>query len=235
MNRSRWWKLTLTAVLLAGLTSGCTVLRTPYEKAKIAENGGQVKKKQEGEGAGQASGGENKEQSGGKGGGADQKDEDKKKTESKANTKATPRPKNDPLTILQEKTDDKNPHLMYSQTMSSEVSQLEGIVSSTILLDEEHNAYVAIYTGEKQKYDRDAPKETNEKLKVKTEGDISSKLQGRISKKLRELDPLVDTVYITDNPAHAASFQRYALSITNGGAATMNTQALAEHIEDIWK
>jgi hypothetical protein len=241
MNRSRWIALTLTAVLFAGTTSGCTVLRTPYEKAKIAENGGQVKKKQEGQGSDQSSGGEDKKQSGGKGGGngqgdeSKQQDETRKKEESQAKTTAKPRPVNDPLTALQERTDDKNAHLLYSKTMSSEVSQLEGVVSSTILLDEEHNAYVAIYTGDKQKYDRDAPKETNEKLKVKTEGDISPKLQERISKKLRELDPLVGVVHITDNPAHAASFQRYALTITNGGAATLNTQALAEHIEDIWK
>lgn len=242
MNRSRWLRLTLTAVLVASMTSGCTILRTPYEKAKIAENGGQVKKKQEGQGSDNSSGGENQQQSGGKGrGGGAKKAENKKKAEGKkkeksqASTSSTPRKQNDPLTILQEKTDDKNPHLLYSQTMSTQVSQLEGVVGSTILLDEEHNAYVAIYTGEKQKHDRDAPKESNEKLKIKTEGDIPKKLQERIAKKIRSIDPLVGVVHITDNPSHAESFRRFATAITNGGAAKLNTQALAEHIEDIWK
>ncbi|MBL0386610.1 YhcN/YlaJ family sporulation lipoprotein [Tumebacillus sp. ITR2] len=235
--KKSWIALTLAALLVAGTTSGCTVLRTPYEKQKIAENGGQVKKKQEGQGSDQSSGGEDKKQSGGKGesGGDTATTQSKQEKKDKAKIESTPRKQNDPLAILQEKNDDKNPHLLYSQTLSSEVSQLEGIVSSTVLLDEEHNAYVAIYTGEKQKYDRDAPKETNEKLRVQTEGDITKKKQESISKSLRKMDPLVNTVYITDNPSHAESFNRYANQISKGGAGSMNTQALAEHIQDIWK
>ncbi|KEO82152.1 hypothetical protein [Tumebacillus flagellatus] len=243
--KKSWIALTLSALLVASTTSGCTVLRTPYEKQKIAENGGQVKKKQEGQGSDQASGGEDKKQSGGKGGGGattqskeekkDEKKEEKKEDKKEDKVQTLERKPNDPLAILQEKNEEKNPHLLYSQTLSSQISQLEGVVGSTVLLDEEHNAYVAIYTGDKQKYDRDAPKTNNEKMRVKTEGDIPQKQQAAISKKLRQLDPLVGTVYITDNPAHAESFNRYANQIAKGGAGTLNTQALAEHIQDIWK
>lgn len=231
MKRSQWWAVILVTVLCTGTASGCTILRTPYEKQKIAENGGQVKKKNEGQGSDQSSGGENKKESGGKGGGgAEVKQKQKERVESESTKK-----RNEQLSALQEKTEDQNPHLLYSKTLSSQVSQLEGVEGGTVLFDEEHNAYVAIYSGDKPKRSGEMPKGSNDLLRVKTEGNIPAKLQEQIAKKLRVLDPLVGTVYLTDNPEHAQSFQRYANQIAKGGAGTMNTQALAEHIQDIWK
>ncbi|MGB8956010.1 MAG: hypothetical protein WCC10_11590 [Tumebacillaceae bacterium] len=131
---------------------------------------------------------------------------------------------------------DKTPKLSYEQQLSAAVSQLEGVGGATVLLDDEHRAYVAISSdpNAKRKYD-DKPIEENTKYKVKTEGDIPATVQERIAVKLRAMDSQIGLVNITDDPHHADTLQRYAVKAAEGKADDVNAQALADHIQDIWK
>ncbi|MFD2171704.1 hypothetical protein [Tumebacillus lipolyticus] len=61
MSRTRWVALALTVALLSGATTACSILRTPYERQKIQEKGGSLKKKAAAEAE--------KEKESGKGGG----------------------------------------------------------------------------------------------------------------------------------------------------------------------
>ncbi|MCX7569897.1 YhcN/YlaJ family sporulation lipoprotein [Tumebacillus sp. DT12] len=285
--------LGLAVVMLSATLSGCGVMRTPYERAKIQEQGGTAKKKEEG---GEAKGGE-----GGKGSdvtsasaGPKQKAEAKKKAEDKkpstpgraetmaekrervkgqgliyvlpdmrpepnvAGTaedkpKALPKPKSNYKAESQNKLKpgpsetltakdkpekilaDQKPHLLYNAYISGEVSKVEGVESSTVLIDDEHNAYVSLSTGNEKKSEsgEKPPVKKNESLKVRSEGEIQEDLQEKVATKVRSLDPLVETVHITNNPEHVKSFSRYATQITKGDI-NLNTHALAEHIQDIW-
>ena len=131
---------------------------------------------------------------------------------------------------------DKTPKLSYEQQLSAAVSQLEGVGGATVLLDDEHRAYVAISTdpNAQRKYD-DKPIEENTEFKVKIEGDIPVAVQERIADKLRALDRQIGLVNITDDPHHVDTLQRYAVKAAEGKPDDLNAQALAEHIQDIWK
>lgn len=133
--------------------------------------------------------------------------------------------------------EDKTPHLLYSQTLSTEVAKVEGVVGGIVLLDDHHRAYVAVNSeaGSEKEKEGDKKIRENKKLSVKTEGKVPPPMSEAIAKTLRKADPLVADVNITSDPGHVKSFQRYATQISTGEVSQLNTQALAEHIEDIWK
>ena len=239
--------LALTLLLMSNATlSACNTLRTPYERQKIAENGGTAKKESD-KGSDAGGGGEGE---GGKGAGGEKKGEDEAKTQQKqadkekvspkrAETKGErrERKKGQGVLYLAPKTlEDQTPKLAYEQKLSSAVSQLAGVGGATVLLDEEHRAYVALSTEPDAKSNDDAlPIEQNPQYNVKTEGDIPKDVQERIAVKLRQLDGQIGLVQITSDPHHADTIERYAQNEAQGANNDMNTQALTEHIQDIWK
>jgi hypothetical protein len=272
MRAKKGIALGLVLLLAAGSATACTSLRTPYERTKMAENGGAVKKQDEGGGDKKKGG-----QGGGEGGkgsdaGASSAPKEDKVGQAKA-AEAKKKPSqpgraetvgekeerlkgqgllylgNQKLGIEQpgrtkpqemKKADESKPtegaDLAYHKKMSVEVAKLEGVDSATVLLDTKHNAYVALTAA-----DTEAPKgddqpavKSNDKLKVKTEGNVSQSVQEKIAEKLRSMDSEVGTVNITANPNHVKSFQRYTTDLQNGETG-IKTQALSDHIQDIWK
>jgi hypothetical protein len=251
--------LGLTLLVMSSQLSACNFLRTPYERQKIAENGGIAKKKEkDGEGAAEGSGGE-KEGEGQKKGEDKKKKEDKEKVDpTRAETKGERRerlkgqgilyvmPKNvkeegsepgklDKSDRLLSKAEEKEPHLLYNKWLSTEVSTLEGVATGTVLLDDHHQAYVGIVTSAAGVRGDEAVQGFDKQQNVKTEGKISKALQAKVASTLRKSDPLIGTVHITSDPEHVQSLQRYAARYEKGATEDLHSQALAEHIEDIWK
>ncbi|ASS76308.1 hypothetical protein CIG75_16045 [Tumebacillus algifaecis] len=74
MRLSKWVALALSIAVSTTSLSACGMLRTPYERQKIQEMGGSVKKKNEAEAAGADSGGGS---AGGEGGGKEKKESPK--------------------------------------------------------------------------------------------------------------------------------------------------------------
>jgi hypothetical protein len=213
----------LALLLAAGSATACSSLRTPYEREKMAESGGKAKKaKQQTSTPGRAETvGEKEEREKGQGL-LYMANRQMAKMESQEEGKPAKVLEEDPL------------HLLYNVEMSSEVAKLEGVESATVLLDDEHNAYVALEGGMKAKSDEKSAVQNNDKLNVKTEGEIPKTLQEKIASKIRDIDPLVKTVHITSDPGHVNSFRRYATQLSKGETVNMNTHALAERIQDIW-
>lgn len=221
MRASKWLAGTLAVFLLSGTLTGCTMLRTPYEQQKMKEEAGKKKPAEEGEG-----GGEKKEAEGGDAAEmAGKPDEDKAKDKEKSNVTETRE--------LPRAMEEKYPRLLYNQQLSTVVSQVEGVTSATVLLDDEHKAFVSLTAPDVKAEEMEV--EENEKLHVKTEGEIPQKTQEKIAKSLRKSDPLIEEVYITNNPRHVENFNRYATRSLKGDVDDNRSKALAEHIQDIWK
>lgn len=235
MRASKWLATVLAVLVASSAVSGCTSLRTPYERQKMKEAGGETKKKKEGEGE-KKKGEEEKKSGAAEISGKPEQDKEKKTKEGKAETKAQREERKKGqgiLYVIPHKLQDTAPKLMYSKSLSEVVSQSEGVANGTVLLDEEHNAYVAI-SAPNTKAD-EITVEENKALNVKTEGEIPKPLQEKVATNLRKADSLVDTVYITNNPRHAEDFNRYAEKAMKDDINDVRSKALAEHIQDIWK
>lgn len=244
MRLGKMMLLALSVVLVSNTLSACNFLRTPYERQKINENGG-VAKKASDEGSDAGGGGKGEGGKGATGGPKDGKAEIKKKEDrekashDRAETKGErkERMKGQGVLYYAPKTlKDETPKLSYEPKLSAAVSQLEGVGGATVLLDDDHHAYVAISNDPQAKRKEEgAPAGVNTKYNVKTEGDIPATVQERIALKLRSIDAKIGRVNITDDPHHVDTVHRYAVKAADGSADDLNTQALAEHIEDIWK
>jgi len=239
MRASKWLAGTLAVFLLSGTMAGCTVMRTPYEQEKMKEMGGAKKPAEEGGGGG---GGEKKQGGGGEGGGggemAGAPDQEKKKKdekgkeesgggggkkkdeEGKAETAGQDKAKTKDKggkqgrAYLYATPADESPRLLFNQQLSNQVSEVEGVASATVLLDEEHKAYVALAAPDSKTGERSV--EENKKLGVTTEGEIPKKTQEKIQKALSKSDPLIEEVYITNDPRHVENFNRYAVRSLKG-------------------
>jgi hypothetical protein len=229
MRASKWWAGALAVLLLSSTLTGCTMLRTPYELEKMKQASGGKKPT--------AGGGEEK-----KGGGGDQKsgegpasiaakpeeDKGKKKKAGEGEKKG-----GGIVYTIPRHMEEKSPRLLYNQSLSTDVSMVQGVGNATVLLDDDHNAYVAIAAPDAKS--DEVKKNEDKKMHVKTEGDISEKVQAEIAKTLRKSDPLVSNVYLTNDPEHVRNFDRYATRSLKGNVDDMQSKALAEHIQDIWK
>lgn len=276
MRASKWVAMTLAIALASTATSACGILRTPYERQKIQENGGTAKKPNEEQSANAGGGGEGE----GGGGGAktagkkkedpqiakEKKEGEKKKYQSESTGQRKEREKGQGLLYvlpgakqrleglragvkgnagqakekIKDETEttekpDKEVQLRHSGPMSAEVSKLEGVVEAIVLLDEKGNAFVALNEDQKVKAKMvKAPREANERIDVKTEGDIPQPIQERIAAKLRAMNENVGTVHITNSAEHVKKFQRYAGQVVKGDIDE-TAHAAADHITDIWK
>jgi len=303
MRMARTLAFTLTVLLASQLGAGCNMLRTPYERQKIAESGeagksggsdkaadtaGQGGEKKEGGEKQQGGGGEEKEGGGGEaktsgknpkgqrqdpqeekvdpdraetkaeraerlkgqgvlfvlpnflpkpnvGGGKEQAQPEKQQKQQKKGQAQSAKSKgDDPLQQMKAQQEDKNVRLQYNRALSSAVAKIEGIDGAIVLLDDQHQAYVALSAGESGA-NKEKTVQENKKLNVKSEGEVPTAMQEKVTKTLRTTDPLVSTVHLTNDPEHLKSFLRYATQLQNGETSGMSTQALADHIEDIWK
>jgi hypothetical protein len=279
--------LSLAVLLFSTTLSGCSVMLTPYERAKIHEQGGTVKKKKEGgeeeKGSDTSSAENGKKTDREKKKAADHKPSHpgraetvaemrerekgqglfyvypqilpkpnvvgkdtppkqalkgetrtgnyKAKSQAKFNPAAKPEPPQP-----EKRLEDKKPHLLFNAFLSKEVSKVEGVDSSIVLIDDELNAFVALNPSDGKKADKGEkpPIQKNEILRVQSEGEIPVPLQEKVAAKVRGLNPLVKTVHITNNPEHVERIQRYAVLMQRGEPVDLHTQALAEHIQDIW-
>jgi hypothetical protein len=254
----------LAMLLLTQTISACTVLRTPYEKAKINENGGTVEAPEDKEGGGDKGGG-------GKGGSKKQGKADPGKFKVQAdraetyNQKRTREKQGGALTSSPYSQDTERkkaqaeqqqgkakkqggkasqatvqgtqntPRMAYCKGLSSQVSKIEGVDSGIVLLDRDHNAYVAVLSDTKTSTFDGVATQVNQALNVKSQGEVPADTQRRIAERLRATDTQVGTVYITNDPSHVKTFQRYATESRTGKLSEMSAEALTEHIEDIWK
>lgn len=238
MRLGKMTLLAMSVMLVANTLSACNFLRTPYERQKIEENGGVAKKKSD-EGA--DAGGSGKGEGGKEAAKKDQKkkEEKEKVSSTRAETKGErrERKKGQGVLYIAPKTlEDKTPHLSYEQKLSAAVSQLEGVGGATVLLDEEHRAYVAISSdAHAKRQNDDTATDENAKFNVKTVGEIPPTVQERIALKLRAMDGKIGRVNITNDPHHVDTLQRYAVKAAEGPPDGLNAQALAEHIQDIWR
>lgn len=295
MRASKWIALCLAVTVVSGVLPGCSVMRTPYERQKIAEQGGKAKKEQEPTEAGGGEGQEGGEKKGaGKASAAGKKQDEKTQRmikREKQESEKMPNPRmsenlgekkerqkgqgllyvvprfvertdetghyDEPqrerrqvadvpvkrpgvvampeVQAVPERGKEKEYRLLYSKAMTSEVSRLEGVEGGTVLLDHKNQAYVAISDRAAVKTYVRAPLKADETLKVKVEGKVPTPLQEKIVKTLRGMDPTVGTVYITSNPEHVESFERYAGQTQEGRVNSLESKALADHIQDIWK
>ncbi|TCP55571.1 hypothetical protein EV586_103224 [Tumebacillus sp. BK434] len=272
MRASKWVALTLAMALASTATTACGILRTPYERQKIQENGGTAKKPNK-EQAADAGGG------GGEGGGGgaktagkkkedpqiakEKKEGEKKAGESESLGQRKERLKGQGLLYVLPGAKDrleglrpgvkkeaerakvkgeaeaekpaKAVQLRHSGNMSAEVSKLEGVVEAIVLVDEKGHAFVALNEDRKVKAKMvKAPREANERIDVKTEGDIPQPIQERIAAKIRAMDKNIGTVHITNSADHVKKFQRYAGQAVKGDLDE-TAHAAADHITDIWK
>ncbi|ARU61747.1 hypothetical protein CBW65_12465 [Tumebacillus avium] len=274
MRASKWVAMTLAIALASTATSACGIMRTPYERQKIQENGGTAKKPNEEQsanaGGGQGEGGG--EQAAGKKKKEDpqiakeKKEGQKQKFESESPGQRKERLKGQGLLYVlpgaKERLEGLRPgakkdaeqakakvkgetekaeqpkqevQLRHSGPLSAEVSKLEGVVEAIVLVDEKGNAFVALNEDQQVKAKMvKAPREANERIDVKTEGDIPQPIQERIASKLRAMNENIGTVHITNSPEHVKKFQRYAGKVVKGDIDE-TAHAAADHITDIWK
>ncbi|MGZ4134829.1 MAG: YhcN/YlaJ family sporulation lipoprotein [Tumebacillaceae bacterium] len=252
--------LGLAVLLLTQTFSACTMLRTPYEKAKINENGGTVEAPEDAAGSDRG-GGEEK-----KGGGGKQEKADPGKFKVEQNRAETynqrrardkqggalyssPYSQDTERMKAQKEQQKKKPkkskasaqsvqpatRLSYNKGLSNEVSKVDGVNYGTVLIDRKHNAYVALDSDTKPSTLEGVATQVNKTLNIKAQGEVPADIQRKVAERLRAADDKIGTVFVTNDPSHVKTFDRYAQEMRNGTINQMSAEALTEHIEDIWK